>query len=114
MNQDPPILNEDRFRRMACGDMDSFYELAGDYFEEVESRIPEWRKLNASGDDHRLREEFHRSKGGAAIFGFERLHAHLTSLEKQIEAGGGEVDIDQLLGEYENAKQAVAALQVGN
>jgi HPt (histidine-containing phosphotransfer) domain-containing protein len=106
-----PIFNETRFERMACGDIEGFHELADEFFEDVRSRLLKWPALYDSGEFRRLSEEFHRCKGGAAMFGFERLFSLLGNWETDSKIEQGEVDLKRFVSELEAAEFAVAAIR---
>lgn len=95
---------------MACADLAGFAELAGEFFADVRERADEWRALHASGDHKRLREEYHRTKGGAALFGFERLVVMLAGWEADSTVETSPEDLERLARELAEAEEAVAAL----
>lgn len=66
-------MNPVYFRKMAYGDLDGFRELAFDFFNDTRRLMTGWSSLVAAGDFNRLREELHRCKGGASLFGLERI-----------------------------------------
>jgi HPt (histidine-containing phosphotransfer) domain-containing protein len=92
VNSDAPTLNENHFKRMACADLPGFTELAREFFEDVRGHVAEWEALLAQRDVKRLREEFHRCKGGSALFGFERL----VSIFADWELAAAEAAVDAL------------------
>ncbi len=77
-----PTLNITNFEKMAHGDADGLRELAFDFFSDMRRLLPDWSGLVESGGFDRLREEFHRCKGGASLFGLERMVAILSRWEK--------------------------------
>lgn len=103
-----PILNESHFHRMACGDLPGFFALAEEFFDDVREQVKGWVALQEAGDHVQLREEFHRCKGGAAIFGLERLVSLLGSWERGEESM--EIDLGKFRGEMKVAMEAVRAL----
>lgn len=104
----PQIFNEIRFQRMSCGDLDSFHELADEYFIDVRTRMRQWPGMRQAREWRRLGEEFHRCKGGAAMFGFERIFALVGSWEVDSRIERGDVDLEQFAEELEAADRAVA------
>lgn len=86
-NQVP--MNPAIFTKMAHGDPEGLKELAFDYFNDTRRKMTGWSAMIENGDYKGLREELHRCKGGASLFGLERLvamigsHEGSTALEKQ-------------------------------
>lgn len=105
-----PVLNVVRFERMACGDLPGFFELAGEYFADVRSRLAGWPSLFAAGELPRLSEEFHRCKGGAAMFGLERMFSLLGVWEREPQVGQDPLDLERFVKELGAAEEAVAGL----
>lgn len=83
--------------------------MALEYFADVKTRLSSWAVLKETADFRRLSEEFHRSKGGAALFGFERLRALFGDWEEQSRIEMGEFDLDGLCRELEVAEAAVSS-----
>lgn len=102
------IFNGTRFQRMACGDLGGFCELADEYFADVHVRLENWHDFLAKDDMSRLAEEFHRCKGGAAMFGLERLYSLLGSWERDPKVGQNPVDLERFVAELRAAEDAVA------
>jgi len=104
-------VNPAEFVKMAYGDVEGFRELAGEFFQDVNDRQPSWREMAEEGDFDRLREELHRCKGGASIFGLERIVAMIKAAEKEgaLELDG--FDFATFAEELAAAKEAVAAVQ---
>lgn len=94
---------------MACGDLGGFIELAWEFFEDTRSRVAQWADLLLRHETAPLLDEFHRCKGGAALFGFERLVRLLDCWELQ-DLEAGPLDLDCFLGEVKAAEAAVALL----
>lgn len=111
VKSEPSIINEAHFQRMACGDVPGFIELAREFFADIRTRTPLWPELLEDGQAGRLREEFHRCKGGAAIFGFERLVKLLGSWEMEYGVENGAVNLDCLERELAAAEKAIAEHQ---
>jgi hypothetical protein len=106
-----PILNVVRFERMACGDLPGFFELAEEYFADVRMRLTGWPSLFAAGDLPRLAEDFHRCKGGAAMFGLERMFSLLGIWEREPQIGQNPLDLERFVEELGAAEDAVAGLR---
>jgi hypothetical protein len=106
-----PILNVVRFERMACGDLPGFFELAEEYFVDVRMRLTGWPSLFAAGDLPRLAEDFHRCKGGAAMFGLERMFSLLGIWEREPQIGQNPLDLERFVEELGAAEDAVAGLR---
>ncbi|MCX6866655.1 MAG: Hpt domain-containing protein [Verrucomicrobia bacterium] len=94
MKEEPAALNPTRFARMARGDTAGLIAIAGDYFKETRRLMPAWLAMLEAGDFGRLREELHRCKGGAAIFGLDRLAAMIMDYEtpRVLETRGFDVE----------------------
>jgi HPt (histidine-containing phosphotransfer) domain-containing protein len=103
------LFNETRFERMACGDLSGFFELAEEYFQDVRLRMSEWPGLLEANEYRRLSEDFHRCKGGAALFGFERLYSLFGSLESESEIELESSILDRFVSEVEAAETAIVA-----
>ncbi len=74
-------MNPANFRKMAHGDPAGLRELAFDYFNDTRRQMTGWKALIESGNFNQLRASLHRCKGGASIFGLERLVALMARLE---------------------------------
>jgi len=105
------IFNEVRFERMACGDLPGFVEMAEEFFADVRAKLVHWPSLRDAGDHARLFEEFHRCKGGAALFGLERLFSLLGALERDTNVGHVQVDLEGFESELAAAEEAVAGFR---
>lgn len=81
-------MNPVSFMKMAHGDPKGLKELAFDYFNDTRRKMTGWAAMQENGDFKALREELHRCKGGASLFGLERLveligaHESVAVLEK--------------------------------
>lgn len=104
-------VNLKEFMRMAHGDPIGLMEIANDFFRETRGVITEWVKLIESGDFFLLREEFHRCKGGASLFGLERLVAILDDLEKSANLEQWNYDIRAFERELTDAENALRAME---
>ncbi|MFT3990148.1 MAG: Hpt domain-containing protein [Luteolibacter sp.] len=104
-------VNANEFAKMAYGDLDGFRELAAEFFVDMFSRLSGWKSLLEEGEFARLREELHRTKGGASIFGLERVVALIRTMEEpeRLELLG--FDIDGFEAELREAEKAVAGIE---
>ena len=74
-------MNPVNFRKMAHGDPVGLRELAFDYFNDTRRQMTAWKALIETGNFNQVRAHLHRCKGGASIFGLERLVALIGGLE---------------------------------
>jgi HPt (histidine-containing phosphotransfer) domain-containing protein len=74
-------MNPVYFTKMAHGDLAGLRELAFDYFNDTRRLMTSWMSMLESGNFGRLREELHRCKGGASLFGLERIVALIGNCE---------------------------------
>lgn len=77
-------MNPASFTKMAHGDPAGLKELACDYFNDTRRKMAGWSAMIDRGDFKGLREELHRCKGGASLFGLERLVALIGSCESAL------------------------------
>ena len=107
-------MNPASFKKMAHGDPMGLKELAFDYFNDTRRKMTGWSAMIAVGDYKSLREELHRCKGGASLFGLERLVAVIGSCESAsvLEKRGFDLNLfERELTAAENAvNEFVAAL----
>jgi HPt (histidine-containing phosphotransfer) domain-containing protein len=75
-------MNPVNFAKMAHGDPAALVEMAFDYFNETRRLMTAWMALIEAGDFGHLRDELHRCKGGASLFGLERLVSLLGECER--------------------------------
>ncbi|MBC8127043.1 MAG: Hpt domain-containing protein [Gloeobacteraceae cyanobacterium ES-bin-144] len=103
-------MNADNFLKMAHGDMAGLRELAFDFFNDTRRLMTGWLAMIESGNFPRLREELHRCKGGASLFGLERMVDLLGESEspKVLETRG--FDVKEFEKELSAAEQAVIKL----
>jgi len=114
MSETPkPPVNTVEFIKMAYGDLQGFRELAGEFFEDVYRRQPSWQELAGQGNYDRLREELHRCKGGASIFGMERVISLIKAAEEveALELHG--FDFSTFIMELKDAERAIAVIDSG-
>ncbi len=62
---------------MAYGDLPGLRELAFDYFNDTRRLMTGWQSLLDSKNYSQIRDDLHRCKGGASLFGLERLFEFL-------------------------------------
>lgn len=74
-------MNPALFLKMAHGDTGGLRELAFDYFNDTRRLMTGWLSMIETENFTRLREELHRCKGGASLFGLERMVALLGESE---------------------------------
>ena len=110
MMEEPAVLNPARFAQMARGDSAGLMEIAGDFFKETRRLMPAWMALLEAGDYRRLREELHRCKSGASIFGLERIMAMLIDAESPMVLEIRGFDVAAFERELGAAEGALAAM----
>lgn len=74
-------MNPVNFLKMAHGDPAGLRELAFDYFNDTRRQMTGWLALFEAENFGQLRDELHRCKGGASLFGLERMVALIGSVE---------------------------------
>lgn len=111
MRENLQPLNSSNFNKMAHGDPVGLAELALEFFQETRHLMRGWAVLVETGGNARLCEELHRCKGGASLFGLERLVDLLGECERlsYIEQSG--FDIATFEKELDAAEAAVSALE---
>lgn len=105
-------MNPVYFLKMAHGDADGLKELAFDYFNDTRRRMTGWLSMIESGNYSSLRDDLHRCKGGASLFGLERLVALIGSSEAPtvLEQSGFDLELfEEELSAAENAVTTLAA-----
>lgn len=95
---------------MAHGDPQGLVELAFDYFNDTRRVMTGWLALIESGDFTRLREDLHRCKGGASLFGLERLVAMIGSCESPAILETNGFDLTVFEEELTRAERAVMTM----
>jgi HPt (histidine-containing phosphotransfer) domain-containing protein len=103
-------MNPGYFKKMAHGDLPGLKELAFDYFNDTRRLMTGWQGMMAAGDFGALREELHRCKGGASLFGLERLVALIGSCESATVLETKGFDLGAFEKELSNAEAAVIDL----
>ncbi|RYD46836.1 MAG: Hpt domain-containing protein [Verrucomicrobiaceae bacterium] len=110
VNSDLMPMNAANFMKMAHGDLDGLRQLAFDFFNDTRRQMTSWRSLMESGNYAQLREDLHRCKGGASLFGLERLVAMLGSVESPAALESRGFDIGNFETELSAAENAVLAM----
>jgi hypothetical protein len=82
VNLNPAPVNTVNFLKMAHGDIDGLRDLAFDYFNDTRRLMTRWLSMIDAGDFASLREELHRCKGGASLFGLERIVSMIGECER--------------------------------
>ncbi len=103
-------INTVNFMKMAHGDVGGLRDLAFDYFNDTRRLMTVWLSMIEVGDFTSLREELHRCKGGASLFGLERLVAIIGDCEKPMALERDGFDIKQFEEELSSAESAVVDL----
>ena len=110
VNVDPEPMNSANFLKMAHGDPGGLRELAFDYLDDTRRLMAGWMALVETGNFPQLRAELHRCKGGASLFGFERIVALIGSCESPQALESNRFDVAHFEQELTAAKRAVIEL----
>lgn len=107
---DSLALNEQYFMKMAHGDVPGFIKMAEDYFSDTRRLLKSWPSMIADKQYSQLRDELHRCKGGASLFGCERLLKLLADREtpEKLEQLG--FDFPVFESELDSCEQALIAM----
>jgi hypothetical protein len=110
VREDLQPMNAVSFMKMAHGDALGLKELAFDFFNDTRLRMTGWLALMEAGDFSAVRDDLHRCKGGASLFGLERLVALIGASEapQALESRG--FDLTHFETELSAAENAVTAL----
>lgn len=103
-------MNAANFLRMAHGDLGGLRALAFDFFNDTRRQMTGWMALLESKNYNQLRDDLHRCKGGASLFGLERLVALIGSCESPNALEEKGFDIVGFENELSAAESAVLAL----
>lgn len=103
-------MNPESFRKMAIGDTAGLMELAVEYFTETRRLMSGWAALLESQNYAQLRDELHRCKGGASLFGLERLVSILGECERPSHLENRGFDVGTFGLELSAAEAAVAGM----
>ena len=93
--------------KMAYGDLTAFRELARDFFADTRKIMNGWGLLLEHREYARLSEEIHRCKGGASLFGLERVVSTLSRLENPEMLAQNGFNLDHFASELDEAESAV-------
>ncbi|HEX7260518.1 MAG TPA: Hpt domain-containing protein [Luteolibacter sp.] len=114
MNSDlaPNLLsmNQANFLKMAHGDLPGLRQLAFDYFNDTRRQMTGWRELVDAGNFGQLRDDLHRCKGGASLFGLERIVALIGDFESPSVLENRGFDLANFETELSAAERAVVGL----
>jgi len=103
-------MNPANFLRMAHGDLAGLRELAFDFFNDTRRQMTGWGALLEAGNFAQLRDDLHRCKGGASLFGLERLVELIGSCESPSVLEKLGLDLANFEKELTAAESAVVAL----
>ena len=98
------------------GDREFFEELLAGFFEDAPQQVETARQALAEGDAETLRRAAHSLKSNSANFGAQVLSQMCKELEELAKTGslGGAAELlDQVATEYERAKAALRAVDLG-
>jgi HPt (histidine-containing phosphotransfer) domain-containing protein len=104
-------MNPANFLKMAHGDIAGLKQLAFDYFNDTRRQMTGWMALMESGNFSQLRDDLHRCKGGASLFGLERIVAMIGSCESAAVLEQRGFDLVYFEIELTAAEQAVVAME---
>ena len=110
VNRETETMNAANFLKMAHGDMAGLRELAFDYFNDTRRQMTGWHALIEAGNFKQLRDELHRCKGGASLFGLERIVAMIASFESPAALESRGFDVTLFEKELSAAESAVIAM----
>ena len=110
VNSDLEPMNQANFLKMAHGDLVGLRELAFDYFNDTRRHMTHWLSLIEAGDYPQLRDELHRCKGGASLFGLERIVALVAKFETPSVLEEQGFDLSNFEKELTAAENAVVAM----
>lgn len=105
-------MNFENFRKMAHGDLASLRDLALEFFQETRRKIPRWQRLLDGRNYLELRDDLHRCKGGASLFGLERMVRLLGASESATVLETKGFDLENFADELAAAENALLALNL--
>lgn len=105
-------MNVTNFFKMAHGDLAGLRSLAFEFFNETRCQMSGWKALLEAGDFSQLRDDLHRCKGGASLFGLERLIVVIGSCESPTVLESRGFDLDCFENELKAAENAVLRMTV--
>ncbi len=103
-------MNTANFLKMAHGDLSGLRQLAFDFFNDTRLQMTGWLALIEAGNYRQLRDDLHRCKGGASLFGLERIVALIGSFESPAALESRGFDIAGFENELSAAERAVIDL----
>ncbi len=103
-------MNPANFLKMAHGDLAGLRQLAFDFFNDTRRQMTGWLALIESGNYSQLRDDLHRCKGGASLFGLERIVAIIGSCESPAALEEKGFDVAAFEDELTAAEKAVIAM----
>lgn len=103
-------MNATNFLKMAHGDLVGLRQLAFDFFNDTRRQMTGWMALIEAGNYNQLRDDLHRCKGGASLFGLERIVAMIGSFESPAALESRGFDIADFEKELSAAESAVIAM----
>ena len=103
-------MNEVNFLKMAHGDICGLRDLAFDFFNDTRRLMTGWLAMIEAGNFGALREELHRCKGGASLFGLERIVALIGDCESPMVLETKGFDLSEFEKELTAAESAVTGM----
>ena len=103
-------MNAANFLKMAHGDLAGLRQLAFDFFNDTRRQMTGWMALIEAGNFSQLRDDLHRCKGGASLFGLERIVAMIGLVESPAALESSGFDIARFESELSAAESAVIAM----
>ncbi len=100
--------------KMAHGDVGGLRDLAFEYFNDTRRLMTVWLAMIDASDFGSLRAELHRCKGGASLFGLERLVAIIGESEKPMTLERNGFDLALFEQELTAAESAVMEMTGGD
>jgi chemotaxis protein histidine kinase CheA len=110
VNCDLEPMNPANFLKMAHGDLPGLRLLAFDFFNETRRQMTGWNALQEAANFAQLRDDLHRVKGGASLFGLERLVAIIGAVESSSVLETSGFDLEDFDRELTAAERAVIAM----
>lgn len=111
--RDEVPMNRKFFIKMANGDPEGFKNLAFEFFNDMRRMMTGWGALVADGNYGQLRDELHRCKGGASLFGLELLVKMIAECEAPQEIERHGFDLVSFENEITRAESLVLELVDG-
>ena len=103
-------MNRGFFVKMSNGDIEGFRNLAFEFFSDTRRLMTGWSALIAAGGYGRLRDELHRCKGGASLFGLEELTGMISACEVPLELEVHGFDLDAFESELTRSEAMIEAI----